>query len=77
MGGWVGGEVRARGEYRFSSLMKFKKKGEKYVTSPEKEKYFVIFMKSLLHRKKKNAPLFTTDTHTQTNTHTHTFTPIG
>jgi hypothetical protein len=58
MGGWVGGEVRARGEYRFSSLMKFKKKGGKiryfagkrkiffYIyqvfTSPEKEKRSTI-----------------------------------
>jgi hypothetical protein len=56
----VGGRrERARGEYRFMKLMKYKKKGENYALFYFAGKCF-IFMKSLLHRKKINAPLFTT-----------------
>jgi len=45
MGGWVGGEVRTRGEYRFSSLVKLKKKRKITLsfTSPEKD-FFLIFL---------------------------------
>ena len=61
MGGWTSGEVSARGEYRYSSLVKLKKRGENYAVFTSLEKDFVfIFMKSLLHRKKKNAPDYTT-----------------
>jgi hypothetical protein len=58
----VGGRrERARREYRFMKLMKYEKRGENYALFyfPGKS-FFFIFMKSLLHRKKKNAPLFTT-----------------
>ena len=39
-----------------------KKKGENYAVLYfyRKKIFFLVFMKSLLHRKKKNAPLFTT-----------------
>jgi len=43
-------------------------------TSPETEFYLSIFMKSLLHRKKKNAPLITTRTRTHKNARAHEFT---
>jgi hypothetical protein len=54
----VGGRrERARREYSFMKLMKYEKKGENLFRG---KSFFLIFMKSLLHRKKKNAPLFTT-----------------
>ncbi len=42
-----GRRVRARGEYRLSSLVKYKKKGILTLsfTSPEKNFFFCIFMK--------------------------------
>jgi hypothetical protein len=54
MGGRVGREVRAREGYRFSSLVKLKKKEKlRCLTSPA-----IFFLcSSLLHRKKKNALL--------------------
>ena len=58
MGGWVGevwASERARGkEHRFMKLMK-EKKGKITLpfTSPEKEKYFYMFTKSLLVKKNK------------------------
>jgi hypothetical protein len=57
--GWV--DVKTRGVYGSSSLMKEKKKRKITLSFTSQEKdFFYIFMKSLLHRKKQNAPLFTT-----------------
>ena len=55
MGGWAGG-VKV---YEAYELKKKKRKITLSFTPPEKD-FLYIFMKSLLHRKKKNAPLFTT-----------------
>jgi hypothetical protein len=43
MRGWVGGRMGIRGEYRFSSLLKKKKKGKIALSfaSPEKEIFFL------------------------------------
>jgi hypothetical protein len=81
MGGWVGGwglssrgaRERARGEHRFCRV--------KDSIEPEalrRKKIFIhIFMKSLLHRKKEKALIYTTHTqyiyhYTHAHAHTHT-----
>jgi hypothetical protein len=53
-----------RGLYGSSSLVKLKEKREKLrclLLRRKKENIFFICMKSLLHRKKKNAPPITTE----------------
>jgi hypothetical protein len=60
MGGWTSGEVSARGEYRYSSLVKLKK-GENYAVFYFAGKRFCFYIYEVFTSpKKKNAPDYTT-----------------
>jgi uncharacterized membrane protein YgcG len=53
---------KTRGEYKVMKLMKKKKGGGNYAvfSSPEKDCFLYIFIKSLLHRERKKALIYTT-----------------
>jgi len=70
IGGRDGWMVRARGEYRFSSLMKLTKLEENYAFFYFAGKRIFFNIYDVIVKQKKNAPLFTTLSHTHTLQHT-------
>ena len=70
IGGRDGWMVRARGKYRFSSLMKLTKLEENYAFFYFAGKRIFFNIYDVIVKQKKNAPLFTTLSHTHTLQHT-------